>query len=291
MIVHLIRIFFHIVKFPLIYIIIEVNKLITIGTHTVVRLYIVPFGILKILVIGRPTPVFLRLFIILQQPLHTPALHIFRNLNTGKIKQCRSNIHIQCQVFQTHSFLHAVRIAYQARHLQGFFIHPTFVVQAMFTEKKSLIAHVYNDGIVIQAFFFQIGHHTTYLIIHRTDHTQIVFQICLKLPFLQFFAFQFRIRCPELVFTRSTPPKPFITFLLGESFRRSLFQVTTRKVVFNCPHRLPERFLTTFIIIIKCGGIREFHLVKKIQIAGIWFPWTMRCFIVQHQAERLAYVT
>src|SRR5574344_576600 len=80
LILHFIWVFLHIIKFPFINVIIEMNQLIAVGTYSVMRLYIVPFRIFKILIVGRFTPIRFHLFITLQQSLYTLTLYIGRYL-------------------------------------------------------------------------------------------------------------------------------------------------------------------------------------------------------------------
>jgi hypothetical protein len=76
----------------------------------------------------------------------------------------------------------------QEGHPQGFFIHNALVIQAMFTEKKALVAGVHDDRVVSQAGLVQIVQNTTNVIIHTFDAAEVFLHVQLVLHLLLGFA-------------------------------------------------------------------------------------------------------
>ena len=146
-----------------------------------------------------------------QQRQERHALHLLRDINAAHLQESRSEVDILRQLRDMRSCLDFRGETHHHRHFHGLFIHETLVEPSVLAYIESLVAAIYDDGVVEQPFLFQVIQHFAYAFVKGSNRCHVL--TCVALVFPDGEVFPLRVLFPErVVFRTVVVVEPFPLF-------------------------------------------------------------------------------
>ena len=158
----------------------------------------------------------------------------------------------------------------------------------MLTEVEALIGGIDNDGVVGDAFFFEVFKDGTDAVIDRFDASEVVVHVTLVTP-------PHEVLALEIGLEKGFIARAIVGFPLGLLLRRELarsdeFHISGRDGLLQRHVLIAHGHATVLIVIEESRGLRILAVVVMAQITDRRLPFAMGRFVLAHHEEGLGLV-